>query len=997
MLCDLCRRCRGTVELLAVALICLTGSAGCGKSKDSTSLDISQTARVEPPRPRRIRDARQAIATKNWQAAEKQLRLLLIESPEDGVALEMSGDLAAAIGQPEQSARFYQAAVNSISAPSLELLNKLMEQWTVAGCLFESLAVLDDTVARYPTFPELRFDLAALSTLIGMEQVAMEQLKWLAQHNHGDEEGLIALAAPERIKPDKSMCIKALQRCPDDLRIHFPLALLEASDLQWKKVVERLSDVVERRSDFVEGQILYGRALVELNEAEKVLAWRRQLPQDAVQRPGYWLVAGTWAEKQGENQQAIRAFGEAVQRGGANNPLSLKRLLTALVRAGQGDRFPQLLQRVEQFTQLNDVLDTFDWRGCQSQTIAFEIAKLMETLGRLWEAEGWARMAIGLKDDKTSDAKQRYLAIREKLRADTPWQLPLKWVDREINLSEFPVVEWTDGQRETSIASAMLQRVAINLVDEASQRGLNHTCQVSPEAMNSGCAIYHTSGGGTAVIDFDLDGWPDLSFAMLDGDPMNANSSPNQLFRNQSGQFHRVTELAGIQDHGFAQGITVGDFNDDGFPDLFDANIGRNRLYQNNGDGTFTDVSDAVGLNGEYWTTSAVFADIDNDGLADLFEVQYCGGETPYTKRCPSSIDESRIGSCSPLLFVGETDRVWQLTQSGQLGERTDQWLKQPSPGRGLGVVVGHFDAQDGVDVYVANDMSSNQFWSSRRVGDSFRFDDIAVLRGLAVNAASKSQASMGIAAGDPDNDGDIDFLLTHFAREYNTFYQQESPGVWSDQTGRAGFLESSMNRMGFGTEWADFDRDGVVELIIANGHVNEIGDGDRFGITFAMPAQIYQRSPKGMWAEVDNELLGDYFKQKHVSRALVTLDANRDGQTDVVVTHLFEPISLLINRTNSDYTSQGFVLKATQGQRDAIGAIMTFEMNHQERTVQLLAGDGYMCANERKIVVGMGLETQLVDVQIRWPSGLRESFGDIHVGQDALLIEGSGEVTRLR
>ena len=316
--------------------------------------------------------------------------------------------------------------------------------------------------------------------------------------------------------------------------------------------------------------------------------------------------------------------------------------------------------------------------------------------------------------------------------------------------------------------------------------------------------------------------------------------------------------------------------------------IGRNRLYRNNGDGTFCDVSNQVGLQGEFWTTSVMIADITGDCLADLFEVQYCAGEAPYTKQCPCSTDKDRIGSCSPLLFAAKPDLVWQGAADGRFVETTDRWLGQASLGRDLGLAVGQFDEQDGMDLYVANDMSANQFWSSSHHGGEFRFTGLAVLKGLAVSGASKAQASMGIAAGNPANDWDIDFFLTHFAREHNTFYQQETPGIWSDRSHRLGLGESSMNVMGFGTEWADFDINGTVELIITNGHVNDVKEDDPHGITLAMPPQVYYRDQSGVWKELVNEELGEYFSKTHVGRALLTLDANRDGRVDSLITHLF-------------------------------------------------------------------------------------------------------------
>jgi tetratricopeptide (TPR) repeat protein len=991
-----CRLSKASVIRSLLVVLLFGGVVGCGPSGEKVNPPRSNRTQVDATKTNPLVIAQRAIARRDWPAAEAALQAQLVQDPDDVAALEMAGDVAAARGQIWESARLYQAAVDKNENVSIELFDKLAQQWTAAGSLFESLTVLQQAIEKYPSYPPFRFDLAGLGTLIGMERISVEQMQWLTQHKNGDAENLIGLAASGRILPDESICETALQRCPDDVRIQYPLARLEAAERQWSKVADRLESVVRQRGDFIPAQLLYGRALVELGRTEDVQRWHADLPSGVEDNPSYWAIGGKWAERQGEYEQAARAFGEAVRLDRSNDPVSLKNLMLNLTRMRNGDIPDRLVQRVQQFAELNDTLDKFDWRDCQSQSTAFAVARHMESMGRLWEAEGWARIALSMKDDQISNARESYLAIRKNLRADSPWQSADGLIGDQLNLEDLPLVAWSANPKEISGNTPVRNQDDIRMEDEAFGRGLIHTCELSPQTNETGYAIYHTSGGGGAIIDFDFDGWPDIAVAMLDGEPMKTNSQPNQLYRNLAGQFQNVTALAGMADTGFGQGISVGDFNDDGFPDVFDANIGRNRMYRNNGDGTFSDVTEEVGLSGEFWTTSATIADIDGDGLSDLFEVEYCAGETPYTKKCTSTVDESRIGSCSPLLFSAQPDHVWRGGSEGKFTEVTDRWLSQTNPGRGLGVTVGHFDEREGIDMYIANDMSANQFWSSTVIDDQFHLGDLAVLRGLAVSGESKSQASMGIAAGDPDEDGDIDFLLTHFARDHNTYYQQNGPGIWSDRSYQLGLGDSSMNQMGFGTEWVDFDNNGRVELIISNGHVNAVADDDPYGITFAMPAQVYQCDRSGVWQELENDQMGDYFKNRHVGRALATLDANRDGLVDVFVTHLFEPVSLLINQTETRSSSQGFVLKAIEGQRDAIGATVTSEVGGRTRSSQLLAGDGYMCTNQRRISIGMGAATVCGDVRVRWPSGNDESFGDIVAGEDVLLVEGTGSPFRL-
>jgi hypothetical protein len=450
-----------------------------------------------------------------------------------------------------------------------------------------------------------------------------------------------------------------------------------------------------------------------------------------------------------------------------------------------------------------------------------------------------------------------------------------------------------------------------------------------------------------------------------------------------------MTLMARYLDPGFTHGIAIGDFNDDGFPDIFDANYGRNRLYRNNGDGTFSDATAEVGLQGEFWTTSAVIADIDNDGFADLYEVAYCTARKPIEDRCRN--EQGRIVTCSPLRFTAQTDRVFAGRGDGSFADVTDAWMDQTSPGRGLGIVAGRFDERAGLDLYIANDMTANHLWSADHTKDRFRLADLGVVRGVGMNSRSLSQASMGIAAADPDGDGDIDFFLTHFSKDHNTYYEQVAPGLWADRSFQVGLVAPSMNLLGFGTEWIDFDNNATPELIIANGHIDDLKD-----IPFRMPAQVFQQDQRGRWLEMDRNDLGEYFAGDHLGRALVSVDVNRDGLIDVAITHLQDPVSLLINQTEDAGGLISFQLKSTSGQRDAIGASLTAQLADRQVTGQLTAGDGYMCSRQRRITFGTAGESELRDVVVVWPSGRREPFGTVRSGADYLLVEGSGQAFEL-
>jgi tetratricopeptide (TPR) repeat protein len=925
-----------------------------------------------------------------------------LQSPEDASALELLGDLSAQQRQTNAAIDAYQAAVKLADPPSENLLDKLSLQFTDAGRVFDTLDVLQQWIELYPNQVQPRMDYVGLVSTLGMADQAVPSLKWLtkrfAKQGSPDPQVLQVLANPHRVEPDPEFCRSLLERYPDDLRPQYSLARFDALELRWEAVKTRLEPVLERHPDYLPAFTLYGRALTELDQFEQLAAWHDRLPSSAETSPEYWLVAGSWAQANGEPGQAARAFWQAAKLDQTNMPEIFSRWLTSLRQIGRNEDAQRVADRIAKQIVLRDALLTHLERSARSQRAAIAVAAAMKDLGRIWEAEAWARIAVSLPEERLERRRERYMEIRSGLTVQSPWRLPETRLAARIDLSDLPRVSWSDSL-SNKVVSQTLTRGEIAFEDQAEQRGLVHTCEVAPEAETEGHWIYQSVGGGVGVIDFDLDGWPDVAAAMLDGDPLKTNSSPNRLFRNQQGKYLDCGEAAGYSDRGFAQGIAVGDFNDDGFPDLFDANIGRNRLFRNNGDGTFTEVSLSAGLEGEVWTTSAVVVDIDGDGIADLFETAYCAGTEPYTVECRQ---QDKLGSCPPLKFAAENDRVYRGLGDGTFVDASEQWLDQKTPGRGLGIVAGMFDERPGIDLYVANDMTANHLWSAsveastsgkdtagKQPDPTFQLLDLAAVRGLATSGQFRSQASMGIATGDPDSDGDVDFFLTHFADDHNTFYEQVSPGQWTDRSGQVGLANPSTKLLGFGTEWIDADNNGDLELIVANGHVDEVARSD---VSYRMPAQLFRRTPQGRWVELERTQLGDYFQTEHLGRALTTLDANRDGRVDVAITHLYEPMSLLINTTEQSGRSVTFHFKSVSGSRDAIGAKVSATLSGRTVTKQLFAGDGYMCSHQRCVTFGTAGEERIKDVSVTWPSGRTERFGTANTGQDYLLVEGAGE-----
>ncbi len=451
--------------------------------------------------------------------------------------------------------------------------------------------------------------------------------------------------------------------------------------------------------------------------------------------------------------------------------------------------------------------------------------------------------------------------------------------------------------------------------------------------------------------------------------------------------FQRSRPTRARGDTGFGQGVAVGDVNEDGFPDLLVLNYGPNALLVNNGDGTFTDASDRLGNNGNDWSTSAAIADLDGDGLSDLVIVNYCAGLDPVTTTCPMK-DSDVFRSCTPMQFPGQGDFFLQGTPQGKFVDRTQDWDAKPTVvGRGLGIVAGALDGSPGVDVFIANDMTNNHFWSRSPEDGAFSLSESGMLRGLGCDDRSLAQGSMGIATGDFDRDGDIDLYVTNFDKEYNTYHEQRGAGIWQDLTSRLQLSMPTMPVVGFGSEAIDLDNDGSLELVVSNGHVDMFSRADEQSV-YAHPMQVFRRNASQTFDSIGESLTGEYLSSPHVGRALWTIDANRDGLTDLAVTHQTEPVALLINHSQPSGDWIGIDLRGRSCSRDAIGAKVEVSVGENRWTAIQTSGDGYLCSNQRTLRFGLGDTVGSCQVQVTWPDGTSQIHRDLESNTSWLLVE---------
>jgi hypothetical protein len=513
-------------------------------------------------------------------------------------------------------------------------------------------------------------------------------------------------------------------------------------------------------------------------------------------------------------------------------------------------------------------------------------------------------------------------------------------------------------------------------------------------------------GGGAALFDYDGDG--DLDVFVVQGHPLksgSANPGPaawGRLFRNDLitpkgknavPRFVDVTEASGIRATGYGMGVATGDYDNDGRIDLYLANFGSNQLWHNNGDGTFTDVTAAAGVDDPRWSTGAAFADLDRDGWLDLFVLNYVDFSVANNVRCfaPSS----RRDFCGPSTFAPVPDRLLRNRKNGAFEDVSLPSGIGRKPGPGLGVVADDLDGDGWLDLFVANDGADNFLWLNQH---DFTFREDGLIAGVAVNAAGRPEAGMGIAVGDADGDGDDDLLITHLTAETNTFYANLGGGVFEDRTALSGLGAPSLPFTGFGTSWLDVENDGLLDLAAFNGAVNLMGAmGSGEGLApYAEPDQLFHNLGGGKFKDVSAEA-GAAFRTPKVSRGAAFGDVDNDGDTDILVVDADSPVRLLINETGSRNPWLGLRLvgrpAGAKAERDLLGARVEILRKGAPSLWRRSATDGsYESANDPRVLVGLGSSSEVTGVRVLWPDGLAESFPPPPLRMYTTLVRGTGK-----
>lgn len=496
------------------------------------------------------------------------------------------------------------------------------------------------------------------------------------------------------------------------------------------------------------------------------------------------------------------------------------------------------------------------------------------------------------------------------------------------------------------------------------------------------------NGGGVALADFDNDGRLDVF--LVNGSHFQKPAHPpvesNRLYRSESELYHYgdVTLHSGLESTGFGMGCTAADYNNDGFTDLFVAYYGQNQLWCNNGDGTFEQVSRLAGLNEDAWSCSAAFADLDSDGDLDLYVVNYVGWK-PDDPPCFFPIEPPVKISCSPMSHAGQADHLYRNQGDGtfqEIGETAG--IAHAPYGKGLGVVVCDFDSDEQLDIYVANDTTPNNLY--RNLG-AMMFRDVAVAEGVAISQDGTIGAGMGIAAGDYNVDGHFDIFVTNFMDQCHDTFANLGGGGFIATNWRIGLDSLSRPMLSFGIVLADFDLDQYPDLFVANGHVWDITSADP-AFEYAMPPSLYRNEAGTKFSDV-SLTCGEYFRNSWVGRATASGDLDDDGDTDLVVTHLQQSPAILNNESTRQGNSATLRLVGRQAARQPLGIRVDVSIASKQFATQVPSGGSFQASHDQRIVVAAGTASTLSQVTVHWSPGVIETWKDLPVGAESILIQG--------
>ncbi|MCA9062682.1 MAG: VCBS repeat-containing protein, partial [Planctomycetaceae bacterium] len=831
---------------------------------------------------------------------------------------------------------------------------------------------------------------AFLLASTGDRWAAADHYLVLIRSGEASLEELTLLADPDRPVERRTYLESLRKQHPADFLIQRGIA----AHLFWEGFPEQarqqLRILVKTHPRDRTSQALLGELLLEGSPAE-FCEWHRSLPEALRGDQEIRFVEGLWARRQNHPGVAAACFLDTV-RMRPEHRRAMSQLVGVMDLLGHAGA-ERVRERTDLLIQISQGLDRILTDPTRSTDNIRNLAELLERCGRHWESCAWALFARQ-QDSSSPWPAEVFRRLTPSLVPELPQTVAAQQLAEHVpttGLTAFTTAE-------ALLPAGLLQRADVDTAVssghaairfEESDAGLTFTYLNGNDPRTPGVRMFEQTGGGVAVLDFDGDEFPDVfltqggTWPTGSDTPLPTAQENDALFRNVRGTaFRLISEEAVPVESGYGQGCAAADLNQDGFQDLYVANVGRNQLLLNMGDGTFLDVTEEAGLSRHDWTTSVAAVDLNGDTLPDLFDVNYVSGPDVYHRICGGK-------GCSPAVFDGTPDQVMLNRGDGRYPLSPD--AAPAADSKGLGIVVFRSDGEVYPSLFIANDQVANFFLKvTQATAESVQIEDVALLSGLAYNEDGVSMACMGIAIDDADGDLLPDLFVTNFRDEPNTLYAQQSDGLFLDITRATGLKAPGYNYVSWGTQFLDADLDANPDLIVVSGHIDDYRDS---GGDYQMNPQFFRNLGRRRFEELTADSSGPFFKTKRLARSMAKLDWNVDGRMEFVVSNIQEPAVITQNLTVTSSAWLSLRLIGTQSERGGLLSSVTLRCGDQTWRKQLTAGDGYQASNQRILHFGLGQSETIDEVRVDWGSGGVSVITDVPARATLIVVEGRDTV----
>jgi len=499
-----------------------------------------------------------------------------------------------------------------------------------------------------------------------------------------------------------------------------------------------------------------------------------------------------------------------------------------------------------------------------------------------------------------------------------------------------------------------------------------------------------TMGPGCAFIDFDNDGWPDILLVNGEDWPghQRVASTPKLYRNNHDGTFSDMTRKAGLAVSMFGLGVAVGDYDNDGYDDLFLSALGQSHLFHNNGNGTFTEVTKAAGLWGpNEFSTGAAWVDYDRDGKLDLVVANYVQWSLAGDLYC--TLDGAHKSYCTPESYKGSSARLWHNLGNGKFEDVTQKANFYEPTSKSLGVAILDYNADGWPDILLANDTQPNKLYLNKRDGT---FEEKGVSAGIAFSEDGVARAGMGVDAADYDRSGRPSLIITNFANQMISLYHNEGNGLFVDEAPRSDVGRATLVTLGFGCFFFDYDNDGWPDIFVADGHIENEIERVQKRVSYAEPPHLFRNLGAGKFQEV-TESMGSAFAAPKVARGAAYADIDNDGFLDVLVTTNGGRPYLFHSEGGGNHSLR-VKLAGTKSNRDGIGSVVRVKSGKDEQWQMLRSGSSYLSQSELVLTFGLGTGSKADSVEVQWPSGQVDKLSNISAGQTVTIQESKGVMT---